>query len=271
MAAPRARGSRHCYPSLAHSLPPPLSALRTHTHTRTRTLICRYWPAATHWASRSRLGARYGALEVATGSIPYAKEFGVAQRATRTLAEYTSGEWFPSESVNGGGGDGGNLSYLFSLFDPVSAPTLWADIVAGLPLWLKIWVEEEAGDQRRAQIYLGPAGTGAPMHYHSQAMNALVRGSKKWFLRHPSFAHYDRTPVKEWVRRSKDDAEHAVRGAPEDRPSLIQCVQRAGDILFVPSGWGHAVLNLEEVAGFAVEESAVSASRGFATGANTLE
>ena len=109
------------------------------------------------------------------------------------------------------------------------------------------------------------------MHYHSQAMNALVRGSKKWFLRHPSFAHYDRTPVKEWVRRSKDDAEHAVRGAPEDRPSLIQCVQRAGDILFVPSGWGHAVLNLEEVAGFAVEESAVSASRGFATGANTLE
>ena len=100
------------------------------------------------------------------------------------------------------------------------------------------------------------------MHYHSQALNALVRGSKKWFLRHPTFAHYDRTPVREWLRR-KDGAAYAVRGAAEDRPPLIECVQRAGDILFVPSGWGHAVLNLEEVAGFAVEETAVSASRGF--------
>ena len=126
---------------------------------RCRSFACRYWPAATHWASRARLGARYGALEVETGSIPYAAEFGVAQRATRTLAEYAAGEWTPSEAVNGEGGDGGNLSYLFSLFDPESAPTLWADIVAGLPHWLKIWVEEEAGDQRRAQIYLGPAGT----------------------------------------------------------------------------------------------------------------
>lgn len=33
----------------------------------------------------------------------------------------------------------------------------------------------------------------------------------------------------------------------------MECVQESGDIVFVPEGWGHAVLNLAESVGFASE------------------
>lgn len=37
------------------------------------------------------------------------------------------------------------------------------------------------------------------------------------------------------------------------RPSaVLECVQAARDIMFVPNSWGHAVLNLESVVGVAV-------------------
>ena len=35
----------------------------------------------------------------------------------------------------------------------------------------------------------------------------------------------------------------------------LECSQEANDIVFVPSGWGHAVLNLELSVGAAVEFS----------------
>ena len=34
---------------------------------------------------------------------------------------------------------------------------------------------------------------------------------------------------------------------------LLQCVQNPGDLLFVPSGWTHSVVNMDEVIGVAVE------------------
>ena len=35
--------------------------------------------------------------------------------------------------------------------------------------------------------------------------------------------------------------------------AAYQCVQAAGDLLYVPAGWGHMVLNLEPAAGVALE------------------
>ena len=41
--------------------------------------------------------------------------------------------------------------------------------------------------------------------------------------------------------------------APPPPPLRLECEQRAGDLLFVPNNWGHAVLNLEPSVGLAVE------------------
>jgi hypothetical protein len=36
-------------------------------------------------------------------------------------------------------------------------------------------------------------------------------------------------------------------------PPPLQCTQEAGDLFFVPRGWGHAVLNLDTTIGYARE------------------
>ena len=41
----------------------------------------------------------------------------------------------------------------------------------------------------------------------------------------------------------------------EEAPGARTCVQRAGDVLFVPNNWGHAVLNLRTSVGVAAELS----------------
>ena len=91
---------------------------------------------------------------------------------------------------------------------------------------------------RNAQVYAGPAGAGAPWHYHEQAVNALGFGRKAWYLRPPPTATYSVEQPRNWY------------GEPRD---AVVCEQRAGDILYVPGGWGHAVINEEPSVGVAVE------------------
>ena len=53
-------------------------------------------------------------------------------------------------------------------------------------------------------------------------------------------------------------AAHLKRDGSEDggwgnnaRP--MQCTQESGDVIFVPEGWGHSVLNMAESVGWASE------------------
>ena len=95
------------------------------------------------------------------------------------------------------------------------------------------------------QLYIGGPGSGAPFHYHFDAFNVLVWGEKRWFFKSPnSGAEYSTVPSLDYVRfiRKKSTNEHPM-----------ECTQRAGDVIIVPSGWGHAVLNTKTSIGFAVE------------------
>ena len=50
------------------------------------------------------------------------------------------------------------------------------------------------------QFYLGPPGSGTPMHAHRDAFNFLVYGRKRWFVYRPSDARYGSSPTLEWFR-----------------------------------------------------------------------
>ena len=78
------------------------------------------------------------------------------------------------------------------------------------------------------------------MHWHGDAWNALAFGEKHWLLEPPASARFSK------VHRPSDhgDADQSGNAMPQS-PSLPlhRCKQRPGDVLFVPNGWGHAVLN----------------------------
>ena len=52
---------------------------------------------------------------------------------------------------------------------------------------------------------------------------------------------------RSWVRTGKE----LPQLPPERQP--LTAVQEAGDVLFVPAGWSHAILNLREGIGLAEE------------------
>ena len=70
------------------------------------------------------------------------------------------------------------------------------------------------------------------------------RAAKLWLLWPPARAAYSATPALDFARALALNA---------SLPRPLVCAQRVGDVVFVPAGWGHAVLNTREVAGLAVE------------------
>ncbi|KAF9951039.1 hypothetical protein BGZ72_007339, partial [Mortierella alpina] len=115
------------------------------------------------------------------------------------------------------------------------------------------------GDQRPDYrwIIIGPARSGSTFHKDpnaTSAWNAVITGSKKWIMFPPHilppgvFTNEDESEVTspvslmEWF--SNFYASTQIPDDPAERP--LEGICREGEIMFVPRGWWHAVVNLED-------------------------
>mmetsp|Transcript_6435 Transcript_6435/g.14033 ORF Transcript_6435/g.14033 Transcript_6435/m.14033 type:complete len:334 (-) Transcript_6435:199-1200(-) len=108
-------------------------------------------------------------------------------------------------------------------------------------------------------IIIGAAGSGTQLHVDplaTCAWNAVVCGAKQWALFPPT-----REDIKDTAEQeAEDDLKESMRlpanawfstFLPQTRgrdwrgPRALEVLQRAGDTIFVPEGWRHAVLNVE--------------------------
>ena len=103
-------------------------------------------------------------------------------------------------------------------------------------------------------IAIGHDAQGLTFHRHDAAWNVVVFGTKRWILydaerisnsaRLKSMTRDVRNPIQldsaNWIRNlyHKDDREEEIRTHGHD------CIQRAGDLMYVPRGWAHMVLNI---------------------------
>lgn len=110
-------------------------------------------------------------------------------------------------------------------------------------------------------FFHAPKDAGTLPHFHMDAFNILQQGVKKWILfdadpktspegykllqkfhiKYPSGTH-----AKDWFR--KESGKLGKKGL-----TIYECNQQAGDIVFIPIHYSHAVLNLSEVMGLVVE------------------
>ncbi|KAG4393968.1 hypothetical protein GLYMA_03G205202v4 [Glycine max] len=103
-------------------------------------------------------------------------------------------------------------------------------------------------------VIIGPSGSGSSFHVDqnsTSAWNAVIKGSKKWILFPPDV-------IPPGVHPSPDGADAAspvsiiewfmnFYGATKNwQKKPIECVCKAGEVIFVPCGWWHLVINLEE-------------------------
>eukprot|EP01043_Picozoa_sp_COSAG02_P003665 COSAG02_NODE_91_length_37690_cov_91.664840_9_plen_943_part_00 len=129
-------------------------------------------------------------------------------------------------------------------------------------------------------LFMGPQGSGVTMHHHKSAWNALLFGLKLWVLTPPHASAFRRDEMAAdsfsseghgWLRAAlaraqREPGVHKASGVHSSEEENgtgrrhLFCVQREGDVLFVPHGWGHSTLNLREsigVANFFLDEDAV--------------
>lgn len=113
---------------------------------------------------------------------------------------------------------------------------------------------EQLGAERPAHRWLivGPARSGSTFHKDpnaTSAWNAVVQGAKYWIMFPPNvqvpgvYVSQDQSEVTsplsiaEWLLEFHEEA----RALPE----CVEGICKAGEILHVPSGWWHLVVNLE--------------------------
>jgi hypothetical protein len=182
----------------------------------------RMWPATERWALDT-LERQHGDGVFQTSSIPYAGQYGLPHKQ-QTLKDFLNANSGP-----------GAPDVLFESKIQQARPALLADFDA-LRLFRSYRVHPH-------QFLVGTAGSGAPWHFHQDAFNVLVHGTKRWFLRPPSEATMSTEHPLEAVGRSGSDG-----------VSLgLACTQRAGDVMYVPDSYSHLVLNLKTSVALAVE------------------
>ena len=129
------------------------------------------------------------------------------------------------------------------------------------------------GEHRRPPyrwLLWGPRRSGTGVHVDplaTSAWNALISGRKRWVLFPPDVPR-DIVRPRMWRRPGEDDEPidyfntllpRLLDTRPDVAARTIEFIQLPGDTVFVPGGWWHAVLNLED---------SVAITQNYASGGN---
>ncbi|DBA81219.1 TPA: hypothetical protein ACH3X2_007033 [Trebouxia sp. C0005] len=102
-------------------------------------------------------------------------------------------------------------------------------------------------------VYLGCKGTWTPLHadvLRSYSWSTNVTGRKRWKLLPPQSTHllYDRfgREMAATFDIGKLEGRDRFPNLEKACQHTIECIQEAGETIFVPSGWHHTVENLED-------------------------
>eukprot|EP00942_MAST-04A_sp_MAST-4A-sp1_P006711 g6711.t1 len=110
------------------------------------------------------------------------------------------------------------------------------------------WDKDEAEQKKMALFSVGPKYSYTSFHIHSSAFNYLVSGAKKWFLCPPAILCSGNSDanVIDWYKKIKKDELKFI--------NIIEFTQLPGEVVYIPGGWSHAVINVDTISvGLAVE------------------
>ena len=209
------------------------------------------WPAVDEYTKEGLLDG-YKDMKVHVSSIPYSGKFGGSGETDMDLSEYIE-QMVEHRTVGGA-----HPWYVFRghPIPKVSEKpnSLTRHDICPTPEAMTYAFQRIPGAKSsersdlfvNAQWALGGEGTGAPVHFHNTAWNALVYGAKRWIIYPPhdmmmsskQILDYFETDMQEYIKRGING-----RG----------CTQVAGDVMIIPESWAHGVLNIQESVAVATE------------------
>jgi len=100
-------------------------------------------------------------------------------------------------------------------------------------------------------LLVGPSRAGATFHKDpnwTNAWNGLIRGKKKWIFYPPDTPPLGVIPSPDGLTVTVPSTmvQWFIDFYPKKTTAKrIECIQNPGDLIFIPSGWWHSVINLE--------------------------
>lgn len=140
--------------------------------------------------------------------------------------------------------------YLFDRNYPTRAPAMAAGY--SIPPFFTEDLFKITGEDERPPykwILIGPGGSGVPFHTDpraTSAWNTVLFGAKRWIMYPPGVQppgvgpdnsdYYDAPTAIKWLLK--------VYPTLKEEQKPVECIQYAGDTIFIPSRWWHCVYNV---------------------------
>ena len=220
------------------------------------------WRARTEWCCFETLSRRFGTKKFKVGDSEGGYGDNRVEMRLRHFLPYCDAQESPTE------GDDSPL-YVFEDEFGDCAPALLADYEVPHMFREDLFEVPLLSSKRRPPhrwFLLGPARSGSGVHIDplgTSAWNALVRGRKRWVLFSPAVpkavakgtAHFklrkDNDEPIAWflnavprIRESAADGFGDRSARAREGKRMLEFVQEAGEVVYIPGGWWHAVLNL---------------------------
>ena len=97
-----------------------------------------------------------------------------------------------------------------------------------------------SSDTGASFFFMGGSRSGVSFHKHADAWNGVVYGRKRWFLYPPETT----PPGGVWPGFSQLEWFRKVYPQLDDAKLPLECIQEAGEILYLPESYYHGTLNI---------------------------
>ena len=229
--------------AVGQDLPPPCPAVRvaassTASLDGSRITILADWEVPAGWSDRESFASsfgRHGQYVKGSDVQPFrdGKTGGKCGTSTDGLVRAMSA----LSAKRGDGGDGGGEVLFFT--NDVENPSFLSDLsrhyaipppVSSLPAF--------ADAPKTFRVFSTmESGSSHPLHAHGAAWLGQASGSRLWYFLPPG------TPRSRWGPRVNACGYASGAAAPPE--GAASCVQRAGEVVYVPRGWVHATCALD--------------------------
>eukprot|EP01050_Picozoa_sp_SAG11_P016388 SAG11_NODE_2232_length_3656_cov_3.028957_4_plen_491_part_00 len=214
------------------------------------------WAAREHWASTAAFVARHGEMSVGLTDGPELV-FGGPEAVARHMPlreAMATMEADPDAFLFMGGQHWPSNSSLLADFQTPEWSVLRGFSPAPGMAMTDVGKERStsgSGLNSWHMLSVGGPNSGLPWHLHGQTWIALLSGRKRWFVTPP-----EGLPGREemrgqplqmaaaWAAATYPRMLEAQKAAGGVLP-LRECVQRPGELFYLPTGWNHLTLNLE--------------------------
>jgi histone arginine demethylase JMJD6 len=125
--------------------------------------------------------------------------------------------------------------------DPVTT-SAWNALVFGTKEWVVVQ-PEQTEDHSLPMNHLSLPSVRCSGHEHYKRMREVAASTPlhRWFSKHVPWLWRHAKCVASFIRNR--DVNHTIGASSSAIPRMMRFTQRPGDIVYVPSGWQHAVLN----------------------------